>query len=108
MGAGASVEDFAGGEVTLTIKGATDLVGKDGGMFSKATSDPFGAIVAERGPFFIVTASAGDEMAGAQSICARNATQKSDVLQTRIFSSFSFFYKLNSKCKKQFQQMYTT
>ena len=43
MGAAASdlAMDFVGAEINLTIIEATSLVGKDGGLFSKATSDPF-------------------------------------------------------------------
>ena len=42
MGAGASVpSDVAACELELTIVAGKDLIAKDGGMFSKATSDPF-------------------------------------------------------------------
>ena len=41
MGAGASVGDIVSGELNLTIVAGKDLVAKDGGMFSKASSDPF-------------------------------------------------------------------
>ena len=40
MGAGASVGDIVSGELNLTVVAAKDLVAKDGGMFSKASSDP--------------------------------------------------------------------
>ena len=47
MGAGASAQwgalpnDVIGGELDVTIFAGRDLVAKDGGMFTKANSDPF-------------------------------------------------------------------
>ena len=41
MGAGASVGDIVSGELNLTIVAGKDLIAKDGGMFTKASSDPF-------------------------------------------------------------------
>ena len=46
MGAGASAaasfpSDLVGGELDITIVEGKDLVAKDGGLFTKASSDPF-------------------------------------------------------------------
>ena len=47
MGAGASAQwgsvpsDVTGGEIDLIVRAGRNLVAKDGGMFTKANSDPF-------------------------------------------------------------------
>ena len=41
MGAGASVSDIVSGELNVTVCAGKDLVAKDGGWLSKASSDPF-------------------------------------------------------------------
>jgi hypothetical protein len=40
-GASASLKSIVSAELDLTVVAGRDLIGKDGGMFSKATSDPF-------------------------------------------------------------------